>query len=224
MGRPEFEGVSGRVMQHASVRLSGARRMASVRSNGRRSSGTSTRTVVKTTFSFVRTKGGKVRSSGVQKAKDAAQYYGHRPDKDGVRQYREGFNAEREDLSKHEVAKFIEEEARKPESVYAYRMIMSPGAPMNEQQVKDWARSTLERHGVSQYVAFAHAGEHAHTDHAHVHVMFMRQEKLERDDFKALRVVGDDESDKQLKAEQELDRQKVQENTRERLSQIELGG
>ncbi|MXV21225.1 relaxase/mobilization nuclease domain-containing protein [Deinococcus xianganensis] len=211
-------------MQHASVRLSGARRMASVRSNGRRSSGTSTRTVVKTKFSFVKTKGGKVSSSGVQKAKDAAEYYGHRPDKDGVRQYREGFNAEREDLSKHEVAKFIEEEAKKPESVYAYRMIMSPGVEMNEQQVKDWARSTLERHGISQYVAFAHAGDHAHTDHAHVHVMFMRQEKLERDDFKALRVVGDDESDKQLKAEKELDRQKVQENTRERLSQIEIGG
>jgi hypothetical protein len=220
MARPEFEGVHSRVVQHVSARLSGAKRSFIQRSYAKRS--TSTRTVAKAKFSFVKTRAGKVSKIGIQKVKDAAQYYAHRPDEKGVRQYRAGFSAEHDHLTKHEIARFLEEQAKKPEAVYAYRLVLSPGANMDEEQLKDWARSTLARQGIPQYIAFSHAGQGAHTEHAHVHVMFFRPDKLTIDDFKALRVMGDEEADKQLKFEHELHRHFEQQSKQEHTTQFEI--
>lgn len=224
MSRAEVEGAASRIIRHAGGQIrSQSRHSARVMSQGARPQ---TRTVVKARFSFVRTKTGRVSAGGVQRVKDSANYYAHRPDQEGERSYRAGFSAEQDELSKHEVAKFIDEQAKDPQKGYAYRMVMSPGSEMNEEQIRDWTRATLERQGITEYVAFAHAGEQAHTPHDHVHVLTFRGERMDGHEFRSMRVIGDDEEQKQIKTEQIAERERERELrvTAREQEQTQFGG
>ena len=229
MKSPEFEGTTSRILKHAGgqMRALGAARTFT-RLGRRQAGGLNTaraaqpRTMVKAKFSMVRTKAGKPAGQNVQRVKDSARYYAHRPDRNGERVYRPGFTSQQGECSKSEVARFIEEQAKDPLRGHAYRLVLSPGVEMSEEQIKDWTRATLERHGVTGYMAFAHAGEHAHTEHAHVHVLTFRQERLNPDDFRALRSIGDEEEDKQLKVHREVNRQREPDRDQQHQG-VELG-
>ncbi|WP_027483130.1 hypothetical protein [Deinococcus pimensis] len=224
MSRAEHEGARGRVLQHVSLRLAGARRAASARGHGRARTGSGTRTVIKARFTPLRGQGGRVSPGAVRKLLDAARYYATRPDVDGARSYRAGFDATSDELGREDVTRFIEENARDPASRLAYRVVMSPGHDMDEREVRAWTRGVLERHGVTSFVAFAHAGEGAHTPNAHAHVLFFTEGRLERADLRALRALGDDEVDRQRGVTRELDRAREREEARPRAPHVELGG
>jgi relaxase-like protein len=137
-----------------------------------------TRTVVKA--NYVPLGGGRsaVRSS--------AGYYGHRPDEDGERHWRPGFDAEKEGLNKEEVYGLIGE----AEGEYAYRIVLSPGREMEADEVRRWTREVMEsveRRG-GEWVAFVHDD---HTAHPHAHVIAFTDSKLGREDFAQMREEGD---------------------------------
>lgn len=225
MNRAEAEGSGARIIRHAGGVIRSQSRHAA-RQRSARGGTVQTRTVVKAKFSFVRSKAGKISPGGVQRVKDSANYYAHRPDKEGERSYRAGFSAEQDELSKHAVAKFIDGQVKDAEKAYVYRIVLSPGAAMDEEQIRDWTRATLERQGVTDYVAFAHAGEQAHTPHDHVHVLTFRGERMTGDEFKSMRIVGDDEEQKQIKAEQiaERDREREIRMTAREQEDVQFGG
>jgi hypothetical protein len=64
-----------------------------------------TRTVVKA--NYVRAGGASAAASATMRA--SAQYYGHRPDGKGSRQYRAGFDAERDEIGKNEAYRRAEQ-------------------------------------------------------------------------------------------------------------------
>jgi hypothetical protein len=202
MANPEFEGIRARVIQQRQGKLAAARRSHNVRTRGWPSARVATKTVVRTKFERVRSKAGKVKSGAVQGAKNSAAYYAQRVDLEGNRQQRPAFDAEREQLSRAEVNTWIE--AQSQERNYLYRMVLSPGEKMDVDEIKDWTRAVLERHGIENYVAFAHAGEKAHTDHDHVHILIYQDDKFERPDFQALRVLGDEQAERQMSFQKEL--------------------
>lgn len=206
MSNPEFEGIRARVIQQRQGTLAAARRSHSVRTRGRQGSGKTarapTKTVVRTKFERVRSKAGKVKSGALQGAKNSAAYYAQRVDLEGNRQQRPAFDAEHDQIQKDEINKWIEQQSQ--ERNYLYRMVLSPGEKMDTEQIKDWTRAVLERHGIENYVAFAHAGEKAHTDHDHVHILIYQDHKFERPDFQALRVLGDEQAERQMSLQKDF--------------------
>ncbi|AFZ69426.1 relaxase/mobilization nuclease (plasmid) [Deinococcus peraridilitoris DSM 19664] len=161
--------------------------------------GSKTRTVVKAKYTRLRSSSGKLSRSAVGRVKDSAEYYAHRPNAEGQRAYRAGFNGSQDELTKYEVAQIIEREGEKWD--LAYRMVLSPGEEMGKEDIREWTKDVMKRMGFQdhRYVAFAHAGEDRHTDNAHVHVIAFTDEKLGREQLRYMREVGDFEADSALR-------------------------
>ena len=70
----------------------------------------------------------------------SAQYYGHRPDAEGARRYRMGFDGERDEIGKDEAYRHAE----RGEGDYAYRMVLSPGEDLSGEELKDWTRDVMQ--------------------------------------------------------------------------------
>lgn len=115
----------------------------------------------------------------------SADYYAHRPDAEGHREYRPGFDAENDELAKNEVYAGIEE----AEGEYAYRIVLSPGEEMEAEELREWARDVMEpvEEDGGEWVGFVHDD---HTEHPHVHVIAFTQEMLDRDDLAGMREIG----------------------------------
>lgn len=170
-----------------------------------------TRTVVKGKYRQINvsktTKGGKsftTRNQGaVQAMKDHLDYAAHRPNEEGKREFRTAFTAERTYDSaggnaqgaKHELHKMIDTAQEK----YAYQFILSAGRDMNEVHTTAWGRAMLESAGFNKYIAVAHAGETGHTKHPHLHAIVFTDEKLTREDFTRMRLIGDFEYESGLR-------------------------
>jgi len=123
---------------------------------------------------------------GRSAVKASAGYYGHRPDGEGERHWRPGFDAEREGLDKEEVYGRV----REAKGEYAYRIVVSPGREMEADEVRRWTREVMEsveRRG-GEWVAFVHDD---HTAHPHAHVIAFTGSKLAREDFAQMREEGD---------------------------------
>jgi hypothetical protein len=116
----------------------------------------------------------------------SAGYYGHRPDQDGERHWRPGFDSEREGLGKEEVYGRV----REAKGEYAYRIVLSSGREMEADEVRRWTREVMEsiERGGGEWVAFAHDD---HTDNPHAHVIAFTASKLSREDFAEMREEGD---------------------------------
>lgn len=187
------------------------------------SGATSTRTVVKARYEAVKGTRGRSGRTAVQRLHDNAKYLAHRPDHDGERQHRAGFNGACDVLEKRTVARFIDDGAKGEDARLAYRLILSPGEDLGERDLREWTRSVLERAGVREYVAFAHAGQSAHTEHPHVHVLTYRDGTFDVEALRELRTFGDDESDKHLAIRRAAELELTPERTAERQRGTEFG-
>jgi hypothetical protein len=138
----------------------------------------------------------------------SAQYYGHRPDSDGVRQYRSGFDGERDEIGKDEAYRHAEQ----GEGDYAYRIVLSPGNDLADGELKDWTRDVMQ--GIEEaggsWIGFVHDD---HTENAHAHVIAFTREKLEREDFREMREEGDQSAESRLEARAEMEQDPMQEET-----------
>lgn len=133
----------------------------------------------------------------------SANYYAHRPDQEGERGYRPGFDFGSEELTKNEVYSLIEE----GRGEYAYRMVLSPGEDLDAGDLREWARDVMrpvEDMGHGEWVGFVHDD---HTEHPHVHVVAFTEDKLERQDLGKMRAIGSDTAEimAQQQAQRELD-------------------
>jgi hypothetical protein len=162
-----------------------------------------TRTVVKA--NYVRAGGG---ASATMSA--SAQYYGHRPDGEGSRHYRAGFDAERDELGKEEVHRCAEESG----GDYAYRIVASPGREMDAEELKGWTRDVMQKveEAGSSWMGFAHDD---HTEHAHAHVIAFTRERLDREDLREMREEGDRSAEVRVEARAEMEQDPMQEEEEE---------
>lgn len=130
----------------------------------------------------------------------SADYYAHRPGAEGEREYRAGFDAENEEMSKNEVYSRIEE----GEGEYAYRIVLSPGEEMDAGEIREWARDVMEpiEEEGGQWVGFVHDD---HTDHPHAHVIAFTDEKLDREDLAGMRAIGTEGAELAAEYKEELE-------------------
>ena len=162
-----------------------------------------TRTVVKA--NYVRAGGG---ASAIASAtmRASAQYYGHRPDSDGARQYRLGFDAERDEIGKDEAYR----RAEQGKGDYAYRIMLSPGEELDREELREWTRDVMQavEEAGGSWIGFVHED---HTDNAHAHVIAFTPERLEHEDFREMREEGDRSAEVRLEARAQMERDPVQE-------------
>ena len=159
----------------------------------------------------------------VRNAQGSARYYAQRADDSGDRQRREAFGKEHDALGQDEV-KIRLEAASEEGQRYYYRLVMSPGTEAEpEGDLKSWTRDVmaeLEAQQGSQLIwaAYEHAGDDAHSGHAHVHVVVATDHKLTRDDLHELRGAATDAWERQQTFNRELERDPMQgeEQTSER--------
>ncbi|GEM49914.1 hypothetical protein DC3_55490 [Deinococcus cellulosilyticus NBRC 106333 = KACC 11606] len=144
---------------------------------------------MKARFSRVRGEKGKW-SGGVKRTFAAANYMMFRPmEGESEEKFRTAFNGAHSEMVPQDVHNYLGKGMN--EQQFAYRVILSPGANMGEETIKDWAKKVMAEAGYDRYVAVAHAGEKGHTSNPHVHVIILTNNKLEREDFYKLRMIGD---------------------------------
>ncbi len=138
----------------------------------------------------------------------SAQYYGHRPDSDGVRQYRSGFDSERDEIGKDEAYRHAEQ----GEGDYAYRIVLSPGEELSREELRDWSRDVMQ--GIEEaggsWIGFVHDD---HTENAPAHVIAFARERLEREDFAEMREEGDRSRELRLESRAEMEQDPMREET-----------
>ena len=141
--------------------------------------------------------------------KASARYYGHRPDGEGNRQYRPGFDAERDEIGKDEVYRHAEQ----GEGDYAYRIVLSPGEELDGEELKEWTRDVMQ--GIEEaggsWAGFVHDD---HTEHPHVHVIAHTDDKLSVGHFEEMREDGDTSSQEMLEIRAEMQQDPMQEEQR----------
>lgn len=125
---------------------------------------------------------------GQTSALGSINYYAHRKDIDGQQTIRTGFSRDHDELDTQTMKDLIE----KSSGAYYYRMVLSPGAEHDTSlDLKDWTRDLMleleGKHGEFPYVAIEHRDQ---TDHAHVHVVMVLDQKLTRADLDQLRDAG----------------------------------
>ena len=127
---------------------------------------------------------------GLGRAKAGTRYVIHRPDDEGDRQYRSGFDADYDRVDKAEVYDRLESS----EGTYFYRLTLAPGeGRWVEADMHDWTRRVMahleERTGECDWVAWAHRD---HSNHDHVHVIAVLERRLDRDDLRDVREHADE--------------------------------
>lgn len=123
-----------------------------------------------------------------QRMRASADYYGQDKDQAGVYQGDlEGFTKNDDDLSRQEARAWLSEHYD-PENEHGYRMVMSPGRAMGDDELREWARDNMahleaERGHEIDYLAYAHNDD----EHPHVHVIFAEETTLRKHELNDLR-------------------------------------
>lgn len=158
----------------------------------------------------------KMSAGGKAAAGASADYYAHRPDQDGGREYRPGFDAENEEMPKNEVYERIEQ----GEGNYAYRVVLSPGQQMEAEDLREWARDVMEpvEEQGGEWVGFVHDD---HTEHPHAHIIAYTDEKLDRGDLNEMREIGTEGAERWAEQKEEQEYDPIQEYVREEEPQEE---
>ena len=110
----------------------------------------------------------------------SAEYYTHDKDIDGsYKGELEGFNSERDDLSRDEVKGWHQENFG--EHPYCYRTTLSPGTDLGPEEMREFVRDAMsdleaKRGHEIDYVAYVH-DDH---EHPHAHVMFYEDTTLRK--------------------------------------------
>lgn len=128
-------------------------------------------------------------AGGAEAARRSADYYAHRPDEEGHRRYREAFDSTNDSMSKGNVHSVLDYEA--PDSEYMYRMVVSPGEDMTEDELRDYVRDVMEpvEEDGGSWMGWVHEDQ---TEHIHAHLICYTDERLEVDDFAEMRSEGDE--------------------------------
>lgn len=148
--------------------------------------GGGTRVVVKANYT---------RTGSARGVKASARYYSTRENDRGEALTRGGFANDHDNLTRAEINERLGR--ADAEHAYHYRLALSPGTDRDAEGVDlgGYTRKVmngLERrqHGPVSWVAFVHAGDAAHTERAHVHIIAATDRQLDRNDFAALREVA----------------------------------
>lgn len=153
----------------------------------------------------------------VRSAQGSARYYAQRADDTGERQHRDAFDKEHNALGQDEVNEQLEEASE--EGSYFYRFVMSPGTEAEpEGDLKTWTRDVMAELEAQQgerlsWATYEHAGDDAHSGHAHVHVVVATSGKLDRDDLQALREAATEMWERQQAFTRELEHDPMHEET-----------
>ena len=73
------------------------------------------------------------------RVKASANYYGHRPNQEGRREWRDAFSEGEDRLTKEESY----EQVSGAEGEYAYRIVLSPGREMDDGELMEWVRGVM---------------------------------------------------------------------------------
>jgi hypothetical protein len=144
-------------------------------------------------------------SKGHARARAHVNYLQYRKGDDRERSAREFFSADREQVFGRTVKERISEQDRY--GVQVHKLILSPG--INGINIEQYTRESMESLGKRNGLDLEwYAVKHTNTDHDHVHVVVMgrdrdgRQVRIDRNDHKLLREVGD----RYLERHHQLDR------------------
>lgn len=104
---------------------------------------------------------------------------------------RETFSRDQDGMSREEITNYLNRaDAR---HTYHYRCVIFPGTDRDAEGVNlsDYTRRVMgeleQRRGQVSWVAVAHVGEGAHTEHAHIHLVMSVDTRFSREELGALR-------------------------------------
>lgn len=147
---------------------------------------------------------------GVAKAKAHVKYLEYRPGEDREQGKRQFFDAQRQHVTGREVRDAVAGQERR--GVVIHKLILSPGCEGVDLQA--YARETLGAIGKEKGLDLDwRAIAHTNTDHDHLHVIVMgedkkgRQVRFDRDDYKKLRELQDRYIEREHALERYLDRE-----------------
>ncbi|MGL4611279.1 MAG: relaxase/mobilization nuclease domain-containing protein [Trueperaceae bacterium] len=147
-----------------------------------------TRSVVKATAASAKTAKGTFRGK--------LRYAATRENSRGEKQDREIFSKDKDQHDLKEATTKLKSLSSDESYHLAYRFVLSPdtGAETSPEAMRDWTREMMtkvERNHQLEWFAVAHAGDNAHTNHAHVHVVAVIDRRINKDELAALRQYGD---------------------------------
>jgi hypothetical protein len=133
-------------------------------------------------------------------AKAHVRYMAHRPDPWGNVPYRELWNAD-ERIDKH--GAYDELDRAGADGSYVYRLVLSPD-PREQDAAQDldlraWSEAAMDEAQAAHPGLRWFAVEHQDPHHRHVHVVALSRQRLNVDDFRAMRMAADDNAREQLR-------------------------
>ena len=143
------------------------------------------RVVIKTNYvKRGRGSGGRIRES--------ARYYLTRENEKGEKEQRSAFSEKRDEMEFEGVKGHLKEADQN--HPYHYRLVLAPETDKDAEggDLKALTRETMwtlekQQGGNVSWVAIEHAGEHAHTEHAHVHVIASTDRTITKMELSELR-------------------------------------
>ena len=137
-------------------------------------------------------KGRYVKSGNTKNVKASLRYYTTRENERGEPMERTAFSSDTDSLARSEANERLEAADRN--HAYHYRMAVSPGTDRDAEGIdlKDYTRQVMteaerQQRGSVSWVAVEHAGNSAHTERAHVHIILSTNKTFDRKDFETLR-------------------------------------
>ena len=155
---------------------------------------------------YVRVAGG-----GMRRIRASVRYLSRRPDREGERGERTGFDKEGSGLERPAIQERLDR-AEREGATHLYRFILSPDAEADTpHDLRRYTRETMQalevaHRGRLAWVAVEHAKEGGHSDRAHVHVVAATHRKLDRDELSLLREAGTQAWERQLELQRTLER------------------
>lgn len=124
--------------------------------------------------------------------RESARYYLNRENEYGEKEQRQAFSKEHDELDFGEVKTRLKEADQI--HAYHYRLVVAPETDKEAEggDLKALAREvmvTLEKQqeGKVSWIAVEHSGDHAHSDHAHVHVIASLEHTITKSELHELR-------------------------------------
>ncbi|MCA9813963.1 MAG: hypothetical protein KC652_02520 [Cyanobacteria bacterium HKST-UBA01] len=147
-------------------------------------------------------------ASGVSKAHAHIKYIEHRPGRDKDDNERAFFSDTKDEVSRSEIRDHID--SQDPRYAVMHRIVLSPG--INDTDLKEFTRETMQELSDRKGQPLSwYAIDHRNTDHSHVHVCVMGQDKegglvrLNTNDYRAIRAAGDVYMDREHGLDRYLD-------------------
>ncbi len=133
-------------------------------------------------------------STSARKISSSARFYALKPRREGTAE-RETFSKDQGGVSREETTSYLNRaDAR---HAYHYRCVISPGTDRNAEgaNLSDYTRRVLgeleQVRGQVSWVAVAHVGEGAHTEHAHIHLLLSVDTKFSCEELGTLRTLAE---------------------------------